>query len=246
MSSVVLFIIIIVCVNVIPRLIRSRNGGKTTSNRRSPHGGRQPGNRRTRAGAPSVAALQKMIRKFLEKSCQEGYPLDQVMLPPSMIDYMEKCGLSVKDILVMMEGVRESMEQEKEEKAAEELQKASAHNRLDEHAGESYAAPIPEPHQSPMVGRTSPAIRHSQEHIAADPLKPEVSPQLHSGVAEHADGHIATTHAEPTPGLARKIKLERERAAWLAEVVPRGQKGLAKALVMKEILDKPLSLRRME
>ena len=245
MSPVVLFIIIVVCANVIPRLI-SRKGGATTSNRRSPHGGQQPGNFRTRPGAPSVVALQKMMRKHLEKSRQEGYPLKQVMLPPSMVDYMEKCGLTIKDILIMLEGVRESMEQEEAEKAAEELQKTSASKPRDEHAGESYAAPIPEPHQSPMVGKTSPAIRHSQEHIASDTLKPDVSPQLHSEVAEHADGHIATTHADPTPGLARKIKQERERAAWLAEVVPRGHKGLAKALVMKEILDKPLSLRRME
>ena len=240
MSGFVLFVIVVVCANVIPRIIAASRKDGMTASRRSRPAWTQTKDFGMQTVVPSEDMFRQRIRAYLKKRRQEGFPLEQVMLPPQMINYMSKCGLTVKNILVMLTEVRGELELEGEE--PEPVQMPAESKPRDPHVGESYASPIPEPHQSPMVGRTSPAIRHSQEHIVSGTLHPEVSPGLHSDVAEHVDEHIATTHAVPTPVYSRR-EAERRRAARLAEFVPRGQKGLSRALVMKEIVDKPLSMR---
>ncbi len=101
--------------------------------------------------------------------------------------------------------------------------------------GESHAAPIPEPHGSPLVGAVTPAIEHAQEHLEPT-LPPADFPQHPSEAALHADAHIATTPAHPTPKTTT--------AQRLAFELPKNQDSLKKALLYSEIFGKPKALKR--
>ncbi len=101
--------------------------------------------------------------------------------------------------------------------------------------GESHAEPIPKPHKSPLVGTVTPAVEHAQEHLGST-LPPADFPQHPSEAALHADAHIATTPAHPTPKTTT--------ARRLAFDLPKNQDSLKKALLYSEILGKPKALRR--
>lgn len=100
--------------------------------------------------------------------------------------------------------------------------------------GESHADPIPPPWTSPLADAPTPAEQHAREHL--EPTLPPADFPLHpSETALHADAHIATTPAVPTPKTttARRLAFE----------LPKNQDSLKKALLYSEILDKPKALR---
>ena len=106
------------------------------------------------------------------------------------------------------------------------------------HAGESYASPIPKPYSSPMVGKKSPALRHADAHVAPVNVKDTLKQHGPSATAKHADEHIATTYAAPTPQSETT-----QRKSPLADWIPQNGQDLRKALVMSEIIGAPKSLR---
>jgi hypothetical protein len=100
--------------------------------------------------------------------------------------------------------------------------------------GESHAEPIPPPRKSPLADAIMSSERHAQEHLGST-LPPADFPQHPSEAALHADAHIATTPAHPTPKTtARRLAFE----------LPKNQDSLKKALLYSEILGKPKALGR--
>lgn len=100
--------------------------------------------------------------------------------------------------------------------------------------GESHADPIPPPRQSPLENAPTPAELHAREHLEPA-LPPADFPRHPSETALHADAHIATTPAAPTPKTAT--------ARRLAFELPKTQGSLKKALLYSEILGRPKALK---
>ena len=109
----------------------------------------------------------------------------------------------------------------------------------DEHAGESYAAPIPPPHESPMAGTMMASGAHADSHVAPVNVKDTLPEHGPSMAAKHADSHIATTEAEKTPMTTGHSTVRRSP---YSSIIPHGEKELQKAMVLKEILGDPKGL----
>ncbi len=107
--------------------------------------------------------------------------------------------------------------------------------------GESYAAPIPPPHTSPLRDATTPALLHAEEHMGPT-LEAGNFPIHPSEAALHADAHIATTPAAPTPHPATK-KPRHQPLSLEGLGLPRTAAGMRKAVLFSEILGRPRCLR---
>ncbi|GEM_PF-5275976 len=156
-------------------------------------------------------------------------PMD---LPPELLELLQEAAPTIRS-QVKPPAPKPRVSQAKSRKPVV----ASSLKTAESHAGESYASPIPDPYTSPMIGKETPSQRHAASHIGPVAVKDTLKKHGPSATAKHADEHIATTHAVPTPqsGAPRKSPL----ADW----IPRGEKDLRKALVMSEILGAPKSLR---
>ncbi|MGN0867398.1 MAG: hypothetical protein ACI4SG_06980 [Oligosphaeraceae bacterium] len=110
-----------------------------------------------------------------------------------------------------------------------------------EPVGESYAAPIPPPHTSPLEGVKTPALLHAEEHMGPT-LEAGDFPVHPSEAALHADAHIATTPAVPTPHPSPQEP--RHKPVTLEGLgLPRTAAGMRKAVIFSEILGRPRCLR---
>lgn len=107
--------------------------------------------------------------------------------------------------------------------------------------GESYAAPIPPPHTSPLEGSKTPAMLHAEEHMGT-PLQAGEFPVHPSEAALHADAHIATTPATPTPHPASPQPHSKPIPRGSLDVL-RTATGIRKAVLFSEILGRPRCLR---
>lgn len=117
---------------------------------------------------------------------------------------------------------------------------APSPKKSDPHAGESYASPIPPPHESPMAGAEMPSERHADSHVAPVQVKDDLPVHGASAAARHADEHIATTVAAATPETAQQRPARRSPYRSL---FPRGERDLRRAMVLNEILGTPKGLR---